>query len=95
MTDLDQQVGLANQRLRETRQELEVLASGQISEAEISRALADIESLWASLASREQAKLVELLIERIDVHGADNRLDINFRPSGIRSLVAEREEVLE
>ena len=94
MADLDEQVRLAKQRLNEIRQELAILESEQISEDEVSRALADFESLWKSLASREQAKLVELLIERIDVHGADNRLDIIFRPNGIKSLVSEREEVL-
>ena len=44
-------------------------------------------------AGKHRVRILELLIERITFHGADGQLDITFRPTGIKTLIAEREEV--
>ena len=51
---------------------------GDISEAEVRDALVRLDPLWDELFPAEQARIVELLVERVDVSpdGADIRLRI-------------------
>jgi DNA invertase Pin-like site-specific DNA recombinase len=58
-----------------------------ISEAEVREALERLGLLWDELFPAEQARLVQLLVERVDIspHGAD----IHLRTEGLTSLVAD------
>ena len=52
--------------------------------------------IWESLSPREQARIVQLLVQRIDYDGAAGKVLITFHPSGIKALadesVSERKE---
>jgi len=85
--------GEANRRVNEIQQELERLETDAITEQNVSDALAEFESLWEALKSRERSRIIELLIERIELNGTEGRLDITFHPTGIKTLMVEREEV--
>ena len=67
------------------------LASRQIDagveEAVVRKAIADFEPLWDELFPAEQARIVQLLIERVDV--SIDGVAIRLRTSGIASLVAD------
>jgi len=41
------------------------------------------------LSPRERARVIELLVERVDYHGANGTVTVTFRPTGIRSLGEE------
>jgi hypothetical protein len=56
----------------------------EVLETEVRSALTDFEELWEELFPAEQARLVELLVERIDVH--PDRLDITLKIEGLTSL---------
>jgi site-specific DNA recombinase len=58
-----------------------------ITEAEAREALLQLDPLWDELFPAEQARIVQLLVERVDVtmHGVEVRL----RPSGLATLVRE------
>ena len=58
-----------------------------ITEAEVREALLQLDPLWDELFPAEQARIVHLLVERVDVrtHGVDLRL----RPNGLAGLVHE------
>jgi hypothetical protein len=60
---------------------------GEISEAEVREALERLDPLWDELFPAEQARIVQLLVERVDItlDGADIRL----RTEGLTSLVAD------
>jgi DNA invertase Pin-like site-specific DNA recombinase len=60
---------------------------GDISEAEVREALERLGLLWDELFAAEQARIVQLLVERVDIspHGADIRL----RTEGLTNLVAD------
>ena len=60
-----------------------------IAEAEVQRALAVFDLRWDSLAPREQARLIALLIARVDYDGAAGKVSILFHPAGIKTLAAE------
>jgi hypothetical protein len=58
-----------------------------LTEAEVRDALAQFDALWNELFPAEQARIVQLIVERIDVdpHG----LNIRLRPDGLTSLVTD------
>jgi site-specific DNA recombinase len=58
-----------------------------VGNAEIIEALGALEPVWDELCPAEQAQILQLLIERIDV--APDGISVTLHAAGIRSLVAE------
>jgi site-specific DNA recombinase len=58
-----------------------------IDEGEVIEALGALEPVWEELYPAEQARILRLLIERIDV--ALDGISVTLHAAGIRSLVAE------
>lgn len=58
-----------------------------ISEADVREALHDIDPLWNELFPAEQARVLQLLVERVEVH--PDGLDIKLRVDGLETLVSE------
>ena len=58
-----------------------------LTEANVREALERLDPLWDELFPAEQARIVQLLVERVDVwmHGVEVRL----RPNGLAGLVRE------
>ena len=53
---------------------------------ELRDALADLEPVWAELFPKEQARVLDLLIERVVFDAEAGEVAITFRPDGPRSL---------
>jgi site-specific DNA recombinase len=60
---------------------------GDITEAEVREALERLDPLWDELFPAEQARLVQLLVERVDV--SQDRADIRLRTEGLAKLVED------
>ena len=58
-----------------------------ITEDEAREALLQLDPLWDELFPAEQARIVQLLVERVDVHGEG--VDVRFRMNGIGALARE------
>jgi hypothetical protein len=58
-----------------------------LSEAEVREALQELDPLWDELFPAEQARIVQLLVDRVDV-GTDG-VDIRLRAAGLANLVSE------
>jgi len=58
-----------------------------LSESEIAAALRRLDPLWNELFPAEQARIIQLLVERVEVspHG----LDIRLRTEAVENLAAE------
>ncbi|MBX3516751.1 MAG: recombinase family protein [Rhodospirillales bacterium] len=67
---------------RSARPEIEVL-----SETEVREALLSLDPIWDELFPAEQARILQLLVERVDVH--PDRLDLQLRVDGLQTLVAD------
>ena len=78
----------AARRMVEIDGELTRLAGEMADETDVAAALADFDDLWASLAPREQLRVVELLVEQVVYNGPAGTVAITFRPTGIRTLAA-------
>ncbi|MGJ4927505.1 recombinase family protein [Bradyrhizobium sp. HKCCYLRH3095] len=59
----------------------------ELTEAEVRTALVEFELLWNELFPAEQARIVQLLVERIDV--VADGIEVKLRIDGIGTLVAE------
>jgi DNA invertase Pin-like site-specific DNA recombinase len=58
-----------------------------LTESEVRTALKAFDPVWNELFPAEQARIIELLVERVDVR--TDRVDIKLRIAGITSLVGE------
>jgi site-specific DNA recombinase len=62
-----------------------------ITENEVRDALVQVDPLWSELFPAEQARIVQLLVERVDV--ATDGIDIRFRVDGFGSLAQDLREL--
>ncbi len=60
---------------------------GEISEVDVREALERLDPLWDELFPAEQARIVQLLVERVDV--STDGADIRLRTEGLTNLVTE------
>jgi site-specific DNA recombinase len=58
-----------------------------LTESEVRNALQAFDPLWNELFPAEQARIVQLLVERVDVR--TDRVDIKLRIAGVSSLIGE------
>jgi hypothetical protein len=59
----------------------------EITEREVTVLLAEFATIWAELFPAEQARIVQLLVERVDVR--EDALLVRIRAEGLASLVGE------
>ena len=57
----------------------------EITEREVTALLADFATVWSELFPAEQARVVQLLVVRVDVH--EDALEVRIRAEGLVSLV--------
>ena len=62
-------------------------ADEAIPEREVLQVLTDFESLWDELFHGEQSRVVQLLVERVDVQ--PDGIEVRIRAEGFRSLIEE------
>ncbi|MEQ8767539.1 MAG: recombinase family protein [Planctomycetota bacterium] len=88
--DLGRQIDEANGELERITSELEVLRAQTVSEAEVMAALERLDPVWDELFPGEQARIVRLLVSRVEV--MPDRAEIRIRGDGLRSLASELAE---
>jgi site-specific DNA recombinase len=58
-----------------------------VPEREVTTLLADFATVWGELFPAEQARIVQLLVERVEV--MEDALEVRIRAEGLANLVAE------
>jgi len=92
LADLQEQIASAERRLTEVRNEVQHLRRDIIDEADVARAVAEFDPIWEALSTHEQARLLHLLIKRIDYDGRDGMISITFHSGGIKTLANQEKE---
>jgi site-specific DNA recombinase len=92
MADLLDRVRGAEDRLAQIQQELIQLERNLIDEDEAARAMAAFDPIWESLTPREQARVLHLLIQRVDYDGDKGTVSVTFHPAGMETLIREYAE---
>ncbi|GIW90481.1 MAG: hypothetical protein KatS3mg109_0913 [Pirellulaceae bacterium] len=89
LADLQERIRHAERRAAEIREQVIALSRELLDEQEIARALSIFDPVWESLTPREQARVIQLLVERVDYDGSRGKVFITFRPSGIKALAGQ------
>ena len=86
--ELDERTGQIDVRLAELEMALGAIDRAALGSNDVATALAQFDPVWDALRAREQAELLQLLIERVDYDGLGGGVTICFR--GTAPGVAER-----
>lgn len=89
LADLHEQIRDAERRLAEIQDQIASENRQMVSGREVAAALAEFDTLWESLTPREQVRVVQLLVERVDYDGANGKIAITFHPTALKSLSNE------
>ncbi len=89
LSDLENRIGIGEKRAAQIQEELNALERDRIDEEEFSSVLSQFDPVWETLSSREQARVIHLLVDKIGYDGANGLIAINFRPTGIKTLSQE------
>jgi site-specific DNA recombinase len=92
MADLQDRIRAAEQRATQVREELIALGRQVVDEREVAKALTLFDPVWETLAPREQARIVRLLVQRVEYDGEKSTVSVTFHPAGIKTLADELEE---
>jgi site-specific DNA recombinase len=89
LADLQERIRCAERRTTEINDHIEVLGRQHVNEHEVAEALAAFDPIWDTLTPHEQARIVQLLVERVDYDGSQSVVSITFHPTGIKTLADE------
>lgn len=92
MADVQERIRIAERRATDVREELIALGRELVDEKEAVRALALFDPVWDALSPREQVRVMQLLVERVDYDGSKGTVAVTFHPTGIRALVDEMKQ---
>jgi len=86
VAELDLRAGQIEARLTEIQGTFAAIDGTVIDSEDVAVALAQFDPVWDALVPREQANLLQLLVERVDYDGQAKEVAITFRAAGIASL---------
>jgi site-specific DNA recombinase len=89
LADLQERIRLTERRATEVREQVIALSHKLVDEREVAKAMSVFEPVWESMSPREQVRVVQTLVERVDYDGTNGKLKITFHPTGIRTLADE------
>jgi site-specific DNA recombinase len=95
LADLHERVGTAERRLTELGDEQADAQAKSVGAADVRAALEAFDPVWSALSPREQARVLRLLIRRIDYEGEHGTLKVTFHAGGIRGLGCGVDKVAE
>ncbi len=88
IADLHDKIGQFEQRLTEIENQIAVHQGDLITDGEVAAALRDFDGVWAALSPREQTRLINLLVSRVEFDAPETAIEISFHPSGIKALAS-------
>ena len=89
LADLQERIHRVEGRARQVREQLRAARDRLLDEGQAATALGLFDPHWAALPPAEQARVVGLLVQRVDYDGARGKLAITFQPTGIQALADE------
>ncbi|MGD9547791.1 MAG: recombinase family protein [Candidatus Krumholzibacteriia bacterium] len=84
----DEAARLATRRAEAAR-ERQAAAEATLSQEDLTAALGLFDPVWDALYPAEQARIIELLIDRVEIDTEAGTLAVTFHPTGIKALAAE------
>ncbi|HEY7310594.1 MAG TPA: recombinase family protein [Gemmataceae bacterium] len=89
LAELQARLAQIEQRLGRLRGQMEVLQQERLNEAAATEALSGLLPAWETMLPEEQARVVRLLVSRVDYDGRQGKASISFQPLGLKTLAGE------
>jgi len=89
IADLNDQVREAERRLAEIGEHVAELEAELVSKDDVAAAFADFDNVWNALSPREQVRLLQLLISRVEFDVSDSTIEVSFYAAGIKALASD------
>jgi site-specific DNA recombinase len=89
LAEVQERVRQAEARLGRVREQTAALRREWLDEEDLALVLSAFDPVWESLTPLEQARIVQLLIARVDYDGAKGKIAITFQATGIQTLADE------
>ena len=86
LAELQEQIGRLESRIAQVKDQAVKIRRDRIDEADAATTLAEFDTPWETLTPNERARVVRLLIERVEYDAAKGKARITFSPTGIRTL---------
>jgi site-specific DNA recombinase len=90
LAQLQARLAQLEQRLTRLRGQMEALQQERLDEAAATEALSGLVPAWEAMSPDEQARVVRLLVSRVDYDGQQGKASITFQPLGLKTLAGER-----
>ncbi|MBI3722353.1 recombinase family protein [bacterium] len=87
--ELDQRAAQIDRRRTEIRDEIAELTRTLVEEEDARAALSLFSPVWETLEPRERARIVQLMIEHVELDGVKGEIALTFHPLGISTLADE------
>ena len=86
LVDLQRQIQDAEHRLTQLATEGRELEADDLDEADALRVLAEFNPVWKALTTREQVRLIQMLVAKVGYDGQTGKVTVDFRSAGIKEL---------
>lgn len=88
--DLRHKVEALAHRVEELGVRIAATKKRTIDSDDVARALVKFDEVFEALNTAERARLLALILERIDYHGGESTIDLVFRPGGFEAITADK-----
>jgi site-specific DNA recombinase len=92
LADLQERIGQTERRIAAVGDEVAIIRNQALDPDDVAAALAWFTPVWDALTPQEQARVVGLLVARVDFDGSKGKLKIGFHATGIQTLMDEMED---
>jgi hypothetical protein len=89
LAELQTRLAQVEQRLTRLRGQMEAWQQERLDQAAVREALSGLVPAWQTMTPYEQARVVRLLVSRVDYDGKHGKASITFQPMGLKTLAAE------
>jgi len=89
LAELQARLAQIEQRLTRLRGQMEALQQERLDEAAAKEVLSGLVPAWEAMSLDEQARVVRLLVSRVDYDGQQGKTSITFQPLGLKTLAGE------
>jgi site-specific DNA recombinase len=83
---IQKEIETTEHRLTELAVERKSCDQDRINADDLRRTLAEFDSIWTSLTTREQEQLIQLLVAKVGYDGRTGKVTVNFRSAGAKEL---------
>jgi len=89
LANLNEQAAVAERRMTEINERVRELQAERIEAADVTAACSDFDNVWRSLSPREQSRLMQMLVQRVEFDAGDSTIEVTFHAAGIHALATE------